>query len=55
MAKYKIMVEEILSRVIEVEAEDILDAIQEVREKYKNEEIVLNADDYATTDFYSLD
>ena len=51
MDKYKVIIYETLSKAIDIEAEDYLDAIKKVREKYNNGEIVLSADDYYDTEF----
>ena len=50
--KYKINIEEILSRVIEIEAEDDEDAENKVRKMYDSEEIVLSSEDLQEVDFY---
>ena len=44
--KYKVNVEELLSRIVEVEAENKEEAEEKVREMYMNEEIVLDASDF---------
>lgn len=49
MAKYKVKVTEILSRVVEVEASSLEEADRLVRGAYRREEIVLTADDYVET------
>ncbi len=46
MIKFKISVEETLSRIVEVEASSKEEALDKVREQYKNEEIVLDAEDF---------
>lgn len=51
MNKYVVSIYETLVKNIEVEAEDYSDAIQKVKERYNNEEIVLSADDYLDTEF----
>ena len=51
MNKYKVIIYETLSKTIDIEAENRSDAIKKVKEKYKNEEIVLSADDYLDTEF----
>lgn len=51
MAKYKVLIEETLSKVVEVDAKDYHSAISTVRQMYRKEEIVLTADDYSATDF----
>lgn len=50
MTTYKIEVKETLSRVVEIEAPSAQEAIDKAREMYKAEEIVLDADDYVTTE-----
>jgi hypothetical protein len=49
METFKIEVQEFLSRIIEIEAKSAEEAISKVREMYRNEEIVLDSDDYVTT------
>lgn len=51
MAKFTIMVEETLSKEVEVEADDIYDALNMVEDMYNNQEIILTADDYVCTEF----
>jgi hypothetical protein len=51
MKKFKIEVIEIHSRIVEVEADDADDAICLVETMYGNEEIVLDHNDYVTTDY----
>jgi predicted Ser/Thr protein kinase len=46
MKSYNIEVTETLSRVIEVEAESIDNALIKVNEMYKNEKIVLSSEDF---------
>lgn len=50
MKTFEIEVHEILSRVIRIEAESQSDALLKVKEMYRNEEIVLDADDYKETE-----
>lgn len=50
METFKIEVQEFLSRIIEIEAKSADEAISKVREMYRNEEIVLDSDDYVTTE-----
>jgi len=50
METFKIEIQEFLSRIIEVEAETKDEAISKVRELYRKEEIVLDSDDYVTTE-----
>jgi hypothetical protein len=46
MKKFAVNVEETLSRVVVVEAEDIHDAVGKVTEMWTNEDIVLDSDDF---------
>lgn len=50
MTNYKIEIQETLSRVIEIEADSVEDAIDRVRVMYRAEEIVLDSDDYVSTE-----
>ena len=50
MTKYRIEVREVLSRIVETEAENEDDAVEMVRQMYRNCEIVLDASDYQETD-----
>lgn len=50
MKSFNIEIIETLVKIIQIEAPDVETAISEVREKYKNEEIVLDADNYLATD-----
>lgn len=49
---YNIRIEEILARVIRVEADSKEDAIQKAWDRYRNFDIVLDADDF---DFCEID
>ena len=49
--KYKVIVHQILAREVEVDAEDAYHAIDMVKEKYNNEEIVLDSSDFSGTGF----
>ncbi len=49
MKKYRIEVTEVLSRLVEIEAESEEDAIETVRRMYQNCDIVLDASDYVET------
>ena len=44
--EYSVEIEETLCRTLTVKAESLIQAIQYVKEKYYEEEIVLNADDF---------
>lgn len=50
MEKFKIEVQDFLSRIIEIEAENIDEAVLKVKEMYYKEEIVLTENDYITTE-----
>ena len=43
--KYLVEISETLQRKVEVEADNPADAIQKIKDKYYNSEIVLDADD----------
>ena len=45
--KYDVAIEEISSRVIEVEADSLEEAYYEAERMYYNEEVVLSSDDFA--------
>ena len=47
MPLFKIEIVETLSRIVEVEAKDEKEAYNMVEEAYKNEDIILTADDFA--------
>ncbi|MBR3452629.1 MAG: DpnD/PcfM family protein [Muribaculaceae bacterium] len=51
MKKYRIEVTEVLSRVVEVMAENDEEAMQTVKAMYRNCDIVLDASDYTITEF----
>lgn len=50
--KYKVNVEELLSRIVEVEADSDEEAEDKVREMYRNEEIVLDASDFQSVEYF---
>ena len=50
MMKYRIEVTEVLSRIVETEAENEDDAVEMVRKMYRNCELVLDASDYVETE-----
>lgn len=50
MATFKIEIQEFLSRIIEIEAETKDEAVSKVRELYRKEEIVLDSNDYVSTE-----
>jgi len=47
--KYKVLVEETLSRIVEVEAKDESEAEDIVNKMYDNEEIILDSSDLSDT------
>lgn len=52
MAKtYKIEIEELLQHVYDIESNSLEEAIDIAREKYSNEEYVLDCQDYKGTEF----
>ena len=50
MTKYRIEVIEVLRRIVETEAENEYDAVEIVRQKYRNCDIILDASDYVETE-----
>ncbi|PIX06444.1 MAG: protein dpnD [Flavobacteriales bacterium CG_4_8_14_3_um_filter_35_10] len=50
MKTFKIEIQEILSRIVKIEANNIDEAISKAKEKYQKEEIVLGDEDYLTTE-----
>ena len=50
MTKYRMVVTEVLSRIVETEAENEDDAVEMVRQMYRNCVIVLDASDYVETE-----
>jgi len=55
MKKYSIEVLEVLSRIVEVEASDEKEAIEQVRQMYRKCEIVLDDSDYKMTEISAKD
>lgn len=51
MKKYRIEVTEVLSRIVEMVAEDEEEALQHVKAMYRNCDLVLDASDYVKTEF----
>ena len=51
MAKYKVLITEYLSKIIEVEADDEIDARLLAEEMYCGEEIVLDSSDFDDVEF----
>lgn len=50
METFKIEVQEFLSRIVEIEAKNIDEAISKVKVMYQNEEIVLDNEDFVTSE-----
>ncbi|GIV27270.1 MAG: hypothetical protein KatS3mg027_1084 [Bacteroidia bacterium] len=50
MKTFKIEIKEVLSRIIEIKANSLDEAITKTREMYRNEEIILDSSDYVSTD-----
>lgn len=51
MAKFKVEITETYQKLETVEAQDEGDAIKKLKEKYRNEELILNEENYITTEF----
>ncbi len=51
MQEYEIEVEELLQRIVKVKAESKEEAVKIVMEKYRKEEIVLDAGDFIEVNF----
>ena len=50
MTRYRIEVTEMLSRIVEMDAENEDDAVEMVRQMYRNCDLVLDASDYVETE-----
>ena len=50
MKKYRIEVTEVLSRIVETDADNEEDAVEMVRQMYRNCELVLDSSDYVETE-----
>ena len=48
---YKIEIEELLQRVVEIESENVNEAIRIAKEKYRKEEYVLDENDFKRVKF----
>lgn len=48
---YRIEIEELLQRVVEIEAENVNEAISKAKEKYRNEKYVLDENDFKGVEF----
>lgn len=49
MQKYQVEINETLSRIIEVEAENENDAVSKIKDLYRKEKIILDSNDYLDT------
>jgi hypothetical protein len=54
METFKIEIQELLARVIEIEAETMGDAISKIYERYKKAEIVLDYNDFVEVNFLDI-
>lgn len=50
--KFKIEITETLQRIVVVEADSVLEALNKVEEQYDNEEIVLDSNDFICKDIH---
>ena len=55
MKKYKIEITETLQKVIEIDADDIDTAILIAKKKYRNQEVILNENDFIEAEFKPFD
>ena len=51
MKKYKFEITEILQKQVEIEADSFDEAYRKLKKSYRNEEIVLDSNDYIDTEF----
>lgn len=54
MKQYKVEIEEVLQRRITIDAENREEAIRIAKEKYRNEEIILDYNDFKDVNFRSV-
>lgn len=50
--KIQVRIEEILSKIVEVEADNNIEAVSKVAMMYANSEVILTADDHIDTTLY---
>ena len=50
MKKFRIEITEVLSRIVEIEAENEDDAVEKVWQMYRNCDVILDASDYVETE-----
>ncbi len=55
MPEFQIEITETLSRIVSIDANDVNEAIQKVREQYRQSDIVLDSEDFITVDFNEID
>lgn len=55
MPRYKVEITETLQYQEVIEANDEQEAIAKLKEKYRHQEIILNAENYVATDFKVID
>ena len=55
MKKYRIEVTEVLSRIVEIAAEDDAEAMQIAKAMYRDCELMLDTSDYVLTEFSVID
>ena len=55
MKKFKIEITETLQKTIEVESNNKEEAVHKVMKMYKNEEVILNYNDFIDVDFKAYD
>ena len=51
---YEVEIEEVMQRRVKIDAENEEEAIKQVKEKYKNEEIVLDYNDFKDVNFKNV-
>lgn len=54
MDKYKVEITETLQKIIEIEADSKTDALYKVKEMYRDEEVILDANDFVDLDFKNI-
>ncbi len=54
MKTYEIEIEEVMQRRVQIDAENEKEAIKQVKERYKNEEIVLDYGDFKDVSFKNV-
>lgn len=50
MTEYEVQIEERITRIVTIQAETEQDAVEKVRQQYRNEEIVLTPDECTDTE-----